>query len=168
MIDFVGIPEVRLKKLRRSRKDIKQLEELSEASISVRDSVEIDCENPLKMLALKNVLKAFGRGFDMEDALYLLDDSYELSIIEASEFAKSSNRISEIKGRVIGRAGKTKNIIEKLTDVKISIYGKTISIIGLWENVQLANKAVCMLLEGSKHGVVYKFLEENIKRMSTN
>ena len=165
MMDIVGIPQARMSRLKRDRKLVKKLEELAGVKITLEDSVEIDCDDPVKAMSVKSVIKAFGRGFGMEDALYLLDESYELCIIDVKDFAKSAKRGDELKGRVIGSAGKTKNIIEKLANVKVSIYGKTISIIGKWDNVQLASQAVCMLLEGRKHTGVYKFLDENIKRV---
>lgn len=165
MIDFVAIPEERIKILRSEKKLVKKLEELAGVKIKLAENVEIECEDSIKLMQVKSVIKAFGRGFDFEDALYLLDDKYELCIIDAKDFAgKSSKRLEELRGRVIGTKGKSKAIIEKLADVKLSIYGKTISIIGKWDGVQCARQAVCMLLEGRKHGSVYKFLGENIKK----
>ncbi|MEM7825575.1 MAG: KH domain-containing protein, partial [Candidatus Aenigmatarchaeota archaeon] len=73
---------------------------------------------------------------------------------------KSRNRLITLRGRVIGTEGKTKKLIEKHADVKISIYGKTISIIGKWDKLMIAKKAIEMLLSGSLHSSVYKFLEK--------
>lgn len=165
MIGFVAIPEERMKILRKKKKLVKKLEDLTGVKIKLDENVEIECEDSIKLMRIKSVIKAFGRGFDFEDALCLLDDEYELCIIDAKDFAgKSTRRLGELRGRVIGTKGKSKAIIEKLADVKLSIYGKTISIIGKWNGVQCARQAVCMLLEGRKHGSVYKFLEENIKK----
>lgn len=165
MIDFISIPEQRMKLLKTNRKLVKRLEELGDVKIKLAEDISIECEDPIRAICAKNVIKAFGRGFDFDDALYLLDDAYELCIIDAKDFAgKSPRRLEDLRGRVIGRDGKTKNIIEKLTDAKLSIYGKTISIIGKWDCVQFARQAICMLLEGRRHGTVYKFLEENIKK----
>lgn len=164
MIGFVAIPEERMKILRKEKKLVKKLEDLAGVKMKLAENVEIECEDSIKLMRIKSVIKAFGRGFDSEDALYLLDDKYELCIIDAKDFAgRSSKRLEELRGRVIGTKGKSKAIIEKLADVKLSIYGKTISIIGKWDGVQCARQAVSMLLEGRKHGSVYKFLEENIK-----
>ena len=164
MMDSVAIPEQRMKILKENKHLVKKLKDLADVKIRLDESVEIECEDSIKLLRAKTVVKAFGRGFDFEDALYLLDDAYELCIIDVKDFAgKSSKRLNELRGRVIGREGKSKNIIEKLADVKLSIYGKTISIIGKWDGVQYASQAIRMLLEGRKHGSVYKFLEENIK-----
>ena len=166
MIDFVSIPELRMKKLRRSKGDIKKLKELTDVKIKLGEDVSIKCEDSIQLMRVKEVIKAFGRGFDFEDALYLLDDAYGLCVIEIKDFSgKSSNRMNELRGRVIGREGKSKNIIERLADARISIYGKTISIIGKWETIDIVRQAVSMLLDGRKHGNVYKFLEENIKKV---
>lgn len=165
MIDSVAIPEQRMKILKENKHLVKKLKDLADVKIRLGENVEIECEDSIQLMRVKTVVKAFGRGFDFEDALYLLDDAYELYIIDIKDFAgKSSKRLNELRGRVIGRKGKSKNIIEKMADVKISIYGKTISIIGKWDNVQYTNQAVRMLLEGRKHGSVYRFLEENIKK----
>jgi ribosomal RNA assembly protein len=51
--------------------------------------------------------------------------------------------------------------LKKKTGTKICIHGKKISIIGKWENLQIAKKAIEMLLEGKMHSSVQKFLEKN-------
>lgn len=166
MMDFVAIPEQRMKILRTNKKLVKKLEDLTDAKIKLGEEVEIESEDSIKLMRVKSVVKAFGRGFDFEDALDLLDESYELCIIDVKGFTgKSSKRLSELRGRVIGREGKSKNIIEKLADVKLSIYGKTISIIGRWEGVECAKQAIEMLLQGRKHGTVYKHLEDCSKQI---
>ena len=168
MIDFVSIPEQRVKLLKTNRKIVKKLEGLANVKITFAEGedIQIECEDPVQLMCVKNIIKAFGRSFAFEDALYLLDDEYELCIIDITEFSgKSSDRLNELRGRVIGREGKTKNIIEKFTDVKLSIYGKTICIIGKWNSVQFAREAICMLLEGRKHGTVYNFLFENANKI---
>ena len=50
-------------------------------------------------------------------------------------------------------------MIEKMTDTSMSVYGKTIGIIGKLHNVAIARQAVEMLLEGAPHGNVFKWLE---------
>jgi ribosomal RNA assembly protein len=161
MIDYVRIPEERIKILKNNSKLKENLEKLSEAKIELGEEVAIQVEDPIAMLRVKEVVKAFGRGFDMEDALNLLDEDYYLHIIEVSDFAgKSRNRMLTLKGRVIGSEGKTKQRIEKISETKISVYGKTVCIVGKWIDVELAAKAIEMLLSGSLHNTVYRFLEQ--------
>lgn len=160
MIDFVAIPEERIKILKRDRKWKELLKKFSDAIVELNEEVTIECEDPFQLLRLKEVFKAFGRGFDFNVALNLLDEEYYLEIIEVKEFSgKSRKRQIVLKGRVIGTKGKMKKMIEKYCDVKIAIYGKTISILGKWKNVRKAKKAIEMLLSGAMHSRVYRFLE---------
>lgn len=162
MKDFVRIPEERLKKLKDSQKIKEQLEKITESKIEIGEEVSIECEDPLMLLRIKMVIQAFGRGFDLNDAMDLLDEDYHLETIDLRDYAgKSQTRIQTLKGRVIGSEGKTRNMIEKYTQSKISIYGKTISIIGRWDNFRIAKKAVEILLGGSMHTTVYRFLQEH-------
>ena len=66
---------------------------------------------------------------------------------------------------MIGKAGKSREEIERMTDCHISVYGKTIGIIGVTDNVALARQAVAMLLQGSMHKTVYQFLERKNKEI---
>lgn len=158
MINIIKIPEERLKIF---KKYSRELEKLTECKIRIiDDEVIIKAEDPLLVMKVKDVVKAFGRGFDFEDSLNLLDENYCLEIINVKEFSKKSkNRMIEIKGRVIGKEGKAKKLIEKYTNVKIAIYGKTIAIIGKWDEVRKAKRAVESLLQGRKHGTVFRRLE---------
>lgn len=164
MKDFVAIPENRMKILRTNKKLIGKLEELVDVKVSIGEDLEIDSDDPLLLMCVKNVIKAFGRGFDFDDALLLLDEQYLLEIIDIREFAgKSRNRLIQLRGRVIGTKGKTKDIIEKLADVKIAVHGKTVGIIGRHEEVHRARQAIEMLLHGRKHGSIYRFLEQKVE-----
>ena len=160
MMDYLLIPEERKKILKRKREWIQQLEKFSNSKIEINEVIKVECEDPLMLLRVKEVLKAFGRGFDFNSSLLLLDESYFLEIIRLDEFAgKSRKRQIVLKGRVIGTEGKTKKMIERYTNTKIAVYGKTVSIIGRAENVRKAREAVEMLLSGAMHRTVYRFLE---------
>jgi ribosomal RNA assembly protein len=54
--------------------------------------------------------------------------------------------------------GKTRRIIEELTDANVVVYGHTVGIIGTFEQADAARNAVQMLIDGSQHHAVYKFL----------
>ena len=164
MIDFVRIPEERLKILKREKKVKEQLEKFTESKIKFNEEVEIECEDPLRIWRIKQVVQAFGRGFDFDNAMNLLDEEYYLETIEIKDYTgKSRGRMITLKGRVIGTKGKTKKLIENYTETKLAIYGKTICIIGKWDRVMLAKKAIEMLLSGRLHTTVYRFLEK-VKR----
>jgi len=158
MKDFVRIPELRKNILERDEKIRKRLEEFTNTKIEIEDGVCIDGE-PFNVYQTKQVLKAFGRGFDMNDALCLLEDEYGLEVINLMTFTKSRERLKTLKGRIIGTGGKTKDYIEKYTDVKLSVFGKTVSIIGKWDKISIAKEAVMKIIKGCTHQTLYKWLE---------
>jgi ribosomal RNA assembly protein len=161
MIDMIKIPEERMKFFKNNPELKKKLESLSMTKIKISDDfITVECEDTLKIMQTIFVLKAFGRGFDFEDALDLLDEENYLELIEIKDYSgKSRRRQQTLKGRVIGTAGKTKKMIEQYAEVKVAVYGKTVCIIGKWDRVALAKEAIEMLLSGSLHNTVYRFLQ---------
>jgi len=163
MIDFIKIPEERLKIFKEKGHE-SQIEKLTGSKIDVNEDISIESEDPLMLIRLKEALKAFGRGFDLDIALNLLDEEYYLETINIQDFCgKSKDRMIVMKGRIIGTGGKTKRLIEKHTNVKIAIYGKTVSIVGRWDEVKMARHAIEGLLYGRKHTTVYRSLTEGNK-----
>lgn len=118
-------------------------------------------EDPLAVWKARYIVKAIGRGFSPETALKLLSDEFILDIINLPDFiGKSKKAILRQKGRIIGREGRTKEIINEMTDVDISVYGKTVALIGDMERIQIAKEAIQMILDGVRHKSVYSFLEK--------
>ena len=149
----------------------KEIEETTKSQIDVdskEGDITISGDDGLGLYNAKEVIKSIGRGFNPDIALLLLKPDYTLEIVELNDYAGKSKDTSErLKGRVIGREGKSRRLIEELTECYVCVYGKTISIIGTSESVASAKKAVESLLSGSNHASVYKFLEKkrrNIKR----
>ena len=117
-------------------------------------------EDPLGALNAREVLRAIARGFSSERAFRLFADDQFLEVIGIREFAgRSDKALIRLKGRAIGERGKTRQIIEETTGAHISIYGKTIALIGTAEQLAVAREAIQMLLGGAKHSSVYRFLE---------
>jgi ribosomal RNA assembly protein len=61
--------------------------------------------------------------------------------------------------------GKTRRTVEELTDTSVSVYGHTIGIIGNIEEVQAAREAIQMLIDGSLHSTVYRFLHRKRREL---
>jgi len=117
------------------------------------------------LLKARDVVTAIGRGFSPHRAFTLRDEDIILDVIDLREiFGKSESDIVRIKGRIIGREGKTRNMLEELAKTNISIYGYTISITGDYESVSTAREAVMMLIEGKQHSTVYKFLRQRRRK----
>lgn len=116
--------------------------------------------DPSMLFRAKEVVLAIGRGFSPEKARRLLDDEEAiLMIVDLRDFVgKSESDIKRLSGRIIGREGKTRKLIEELTDTYVSVYGHTISIIGAVEEAEIARQAIEMFIRGRLHTSVYKFL----------
>jgi ribosomal RNA assembly protein len=159
MKDFIRIPQKRIDILKKYGNLKKRIEELTKTKIELNEEVTIEGDS-VDVFQVKNLIKAFGRGFDLDDCFNLLEDDFGLEIIDLTEFTKSSERLKTLKGRIIGTKGKTKGYIEKYTDVKISIFGKTVSIIGKWGNIYIAKEAIMKLIRGCNHQTLYRWLEK--------
>ncbi|MCD4666310.1 KH domain-containing protein [archaeon] len=143
----------------------RKIEKLTKTKIKI-DSKEgdiiIDGKDNINNYNCKNIVKAIGRGFTPEEALQLLNENYFYDSISIESYTrKSKNALTRIKSRIIGTGGKARKQIEFLTNTCICIYGKTVGIIGEQENVGIARQAVEKLLQGSKHGPVYEFIEKS-------
>ncbi|MAG08023.1 RNA-processing protein [Candidatus Woesearchaeota archaeon] len=140
-----------------------KIEAATDTKINV-DSKEGDVfvsgTDSLKLYTTQDVIKAIGRGFNPETALLLLKSDYVFELIDINDYIKGKKSLLRLKGRAIGKEGKSRRIIENLTDTQISIYGKTIGIIGEVGNVMMCKKAIESLLNGSKHSSVYALLEK--------
>ncbi|SMD31596.1 ribosomal RNA assembly protein [Picrophilus oshimae DSM 9789] len=123
-------------------------------------------KDALKALIALNVVQAIARGFSPEKALTLFNENMQLIVISLKDFAgHNSNRINELRGRVIGRNGRTRQIIEELTNTYISVSGNTVSIIGDFIGIGYSKEAVEMLLLGRKHKTVYSYLEKSVSEI---
>ena len=111
------------------------------------------------------IVSAIGRGFSPENAMKLLSGDNSLHIIDLREFAgKSPEQIERVKGRIIGEGGKARLNIENLTNALITVYGRTVAIIGEPNQLRLAVDAISSLSSGSMHGPVYSKLESARRR----
>ena len=164
---FVKIPKERIGVLIGPNGSVRQLIErrlsvklqIDSNSGDVTIVLSKDVNDPSYLFKAKDVVMAIGRGFSPEHTSRLLDDNI-LGIIDLRDiFGRSQSDITRIKGRIIGKEGKTRRIIEEMTGARVSVYGHTVSIIGNMEQVEVAREAVRLLIKGSQHKTVYRFLQ---------
>ena len=130
----------------------------SEGEVDIEDSPT----DPLASLKVMDLVKAIGRGFSPQRAMRLLDDDEYLEVIELGDFiGKKSDQLVRMRARIFGTNGKTRRIIEDLTGAHMSVYGSTVSIIGNSVQLPIAKTAVEMILRGSEHATVYRYLERS-------
>lgn len=166
---FVKIPRERIGVLIGTKGGVRELIEkrlstnlgIDSQSGDVTITLREDVNDPSLLFRAKDVVTAIGRGFSPESIFKLIEDEDNiLEIVDLREvFGRSESDISRIKGRIIGREGKTRRIIEEMTGTRVSVYGHTVSMIGGIEQVDIAREAIKMLIKGSQHKTVYRFLQ---------
>lgn len=167
----VKIPQERIGVLVGKRGETKaEIEKMSKVVISIDsesgdvvldDSKEIDPEMTLR---LRDVVRAIGRGFSPQRAFRLFDPGTYLEVIDLKDFTgKNSKRTKTVRSRLIGTGGKTRRLIEELSESYVSIYGNTASLIGDYVQNQISRESVFMILRGNQHSTVYKYLERRRK-----
>lgn len=169
MEEYVRVPRARIGAvIGKEGKTKRKIEENLNVELDVNTEsgqVEIheteSTEDPLAVWKGKDVVKAIARGFSPRKALWLTADDIMLEVIDLEDyFGKSKNALQRVRGRIIGRNGMTRKIIENMTGVYVSVYGRTVCIVGEYNDVSSAKRAVEMLIEGCMHSTVYRFLEK--------
>ncbi|MCG3218422.1 MAG: RNA-processing protein [Candidatus Heimdallarchaeota archaeon] len=151
----------------------RQLEESTKTRIIVDSEtgeVEIyateNTTDPLQIWVARDIVKAIGRGFSPDRANKLLDDSYYLEIISLIDLIPDRmNVLKRVKSRIIGKNGRTRELIEEYTRCHISISGKTISILGKYIPLGIAKEALLRLVQGERHTNIYRFLESSRREL---
>ncbi|MBI2144478.1 RNA-processing protein [Candidatus Woesearchaeota archaeon] len=150
------------------KKDIEQATGTRLQVDSAEGDVFITGEDALGLYTAREVVSAIGRGFNPELAKLLLKQDYASEQIDLANYAKTKKHEIRLKGRVIGAEGKARKLMEELTECHVSVYGKTIMILGEVEKVAVCRRAVEMLLGGSQHSAVYRWLEKKRNDLRMN
>lgn len=125
--------------------------------IVVKAAAEREDSDPFKAVS---VVEAVGRGFSPQRAMRLLETDVTLELIDLREYTgKSEKALKRIRGRVIGLHGKSRRVMEELTHCSISVFGRTVALIGEPGEIRLAKEAIDRLAGGSAHRSVYNMLQ---------
>jgi len=148
-----------------AKDNIKELEKEIPVKIAMKKGTKeasflIKGKNALYEYIASRVLEAIAVGFDFDTAALLKEEDVVFKEVKLKNYVHGS-RLSVIKGRIVGAQGKSKRVIQQLSECAISLCDNKIGIIGRAENVEIASKAIESLLRGAKHANVFKALEES-------
>ncbi|MCF2139013.1 MAG: KH domain-containing protein [Candidatus Lokiarchaeota archaeon] len=142
-----------------------------EYHITAKKDFPISIENPefqdpsIRVYTAQSILNAINYGFNPQKALKLLDAENIFELINLEQIVGHSERkLRRMKGRLIGDQGKIRQDIEKYSKVNLSIYGKYLALIGEFDSIKIAKKAINMILQGAPHKTVINYLHEEYQK----
>ncbi len=118
------------------------------------------------LFTVKKIVQAIGRGFSPRNAMALEDEEKDFMVIDLEEYVGTSkNAQNRVRGRIIGKGGKSRELLEELTECTFSVYGGTVGLIGPYDMLPVAKESVEMLLRGSFHKTVWNHLYAYRRKM---
>ncbi|MEK6850523.1 MAG: KH domain-containing protein [Nanoarchaeota archaeon] len=146
------------KKVKELQNEKERLERRLEVKINIQGKkVTIEGDSFKEYEALM-ILEAMQFGFSANKALTLMDEQIVFRKIPIKSFTRRKN-LTEVRGRIIGKEGKTKRTIEDISGCDLAINDGEIGIIGPAEQIEEATTAITNLIRGTKQANVYRFLE---------
>ena len=159
MLEAILVPEERVKVFTQEVRE--KLENEAGVTMKIEDNAVVLEGEGLEMLGAKNFIRAVGRGFSPERAWQVLKEDQVLEVIELGKLNEAQQK--NARARIIGTEGKMREKIEESTGALVSVQGKTVSLIGTWEDTQKARVAIEMIIKGAMLSSVEKFLLKSRK-----
>ena len=147
-------------KLPRILKNKKRLEAKLKVKISNRGREVYIEGKPVDEYIAGMVIDALNFGFDFKLAILIKEEDFVFEIIHIKDYTKRHD-LHRVRARLIGKQGKTKNTISVLTNCFFEIQDNEVGIIGDPEFIENAQQGVISIIQGSKQGNVYSFLEKH-------
>jgi ribosomal RNA assembly protein len=146
------------------RKAVPAIENKVKVKVGVRkDGVSVR-GSELNEYLVEKVVQAVDFGFDVEDALLLVNEDFVLEFVDVKEHTRRKN-LRDVRARLIGTGGKARKTIENLTGAVIVISGNRVGVIVDSDHLDAVVQAIESLAQGAKHGNVFARLEkQNVAR----
>jgi len=124
--------------------------------------IEVGGEEYHKYIAEK-VIEAMDKNFSIDTALLLQSEDYVFESISIKDYTRKKD-IYTVIARVLGKKGRTIQLIGELSNCELTLSDHYVSIIGPAEKIKDALNAVISLVGGAKTSKVYAYLEKARKR----
>ncbi|MCH7850662.1 MAG: hypothetical protein IH845_03400 [Nanoarchaeota archaeon] len=145
--------------MRKIKAAVPLIEDRVKVKISFRKgSIGIKGAELIEFLVDK-IIRAVDFGFDVRDALLLVNEDFVLEFIGIKENTRRKN-MKDIRSRIIGTGGKARKTIEKLTGAVIVIKKNDIGVIVDSNHLDAVTQGIESLIRGAKHGNVFAYLEK--------
>lgn len=136
-----------LNRIRKS--NLKKLEKLLNITLTFSNNSAIikssKNDSFAEYIAVK-IIEAVGFGFNLDNALQLQDTDY---VFRRIGIKARTRKASTAAGRILGKGGKAKKILEKISHCSIILKDYTVGIIGKTENVEAVSKAIFAIIRGA-------------------
>jgi len=147
-------------KLVRILKNKKRLEKILNIKITNRGKEVSIKGTPEDEYVAEKVIDALNFGFPFEHAVTIKKQDFTFEIINIKDHT-TRNDLSRVRGRLIGKHGKTLQTLNQLTKCFFELKNNEIGIIGEPEHIKNAQESVISIIKGSKHSNVYSLLEKH-------
>lgn len=144
---------------RELRRELKYLEKELQVKLLLEGKKLTMEGDPLKEYEARLVIEAISFGFSARNSIILKSDEAVFRVINVKDFTRRKN-LQEVKGRVIGTHGQTKNTIEDISGCSIILKENEVGVLGYAENIEYAIQGISNIIKGSKQSNVYKYLEK--------
>ena len=139
------------------------LERMGGVSIAIRGgSVTVSGDDPLKVMKAKEVVRAIGLGFKLNQISTLFNPDTQLAVFDVRDACANERDALRQVGRIIGDKGKNKRMLEKKMNIDISINDFSVAAIGEPENLQVFKEAIEKMAHGSPHSTIYRHIEQRM------
>ncbi len=160
--------EIYIRSIRKILANKKRLEK--ELNISIKNRgrlLLIESKDPLNAYLACQIIEALNLGFKIEEALLLKNEEYQFEKIPIKDVTKRKT-LSQVRARIIGKQGKTLELLQTLSNCFIVLHDNIVGLIGKCEEIETSIQAVKNLIRGSRQGNVYGYLEKQRKTIKTS
>ena len=149
-----------VEKLPRITRNRKRLEKKLNVEIENRGKEVTVTGTPEDEYIAGKVIEALDFGFPFSDALEIKERGHVFEVLNIKDYTKKKN-LERVRGRIIGKGGKTLKTLTDLTNCSLEIKDNKIGIIGDAENIKNTLDALASLIKGTKQSNVYSYLEKH-------